>query len=219
MRLRRIGPWLAQLAVATALLLAGATAPAQQSFLARVVQVDDGDSITVVRGRQQVRIRLDGIDCPEVGQDFGRRARQFTARWIGKTVSVEPREADEYGRLVARVRAQGEDLSIELVKAGLAWHYRRYSSDSALARAEREARDARLGLWGQPNPIPPWDYRHRSRQAPRPATGGTYHGNVRSLVFHALGCPHYNCANCRRVFASVAEAKAAGFRPHTACVE
>ena len=74
-------------------------------------------------------IPLEGIDAPERGQDFATKAKQFTSSLVfGKHVHILPREKDRYGRLVARVRVDDTDVSLELVKAGLAWHYKKYSS-------------------------------------------------------------------------------------------
>ncbi len=112
-----------------------------QDFTAKCVGVTDGDTITVLVGTEQMKIRLEGIDTPETGQDFATRAKQFTSGLVfGKHVHILPKEKDRYGRLVARVQVEGKDVSLELVKAGLAWHYNRYSSDRELAVAERRAR-------------------------------------------------------------------------------
>lgn len=137
-----------------------------REFSARVVGIQDGDTITVLRGAQQVRIRLYGIDCPERGQPFYRRAREFTASQVfGKTVTVEVIEQDRYGRLVARVYTpEGVELNKELVRAGLAWWYQRYAPhEIELARLEEEARASRRGLWSESSPVPPWEWRAKAR--------------------------------------------------------
>ena len=78
--------------------------PAVAEFAGKVVGVSDGDTMTVLCDRTQVRIRLYGIDCPETGQDFGFRAKQFTAELaFGQVVKVVPRDRDRYGRIVADV--------------------------------------------------------------------------------------------------------------------
>ena len=99
--------------------------PAVAEFAGKVVGVSEGDTMTVLRDQTQVRIRLYGIDCPETGQDFGSRAKQFTADLaFGKVVTVVPRDRDRYGRIVANVvLPDGRVLNDELVKAGLAWWY------------------------------------------------------------------------------------------------
>jgi micrococcal nuclease len=149
-------------ALAVALLLVGAPVRAE-SFAAKVIAVHDGDTISVLRhGRERLRVRIDGIDCPELYQHYGRRAKQLTGDLaFGRMVTVVPVDEDAYGRLVARIRVDGEDLSLALVRRGLAWHYKRYSSDPALANAERQARADRVGLWAQSNPVPPWEWRRR----------------------------------------------------------
>ncbi len=92
-----------------------------QDFTAKCVGVTDGDTITVLVGLEQMKIRLEGIDTPETGQDFATRAKQFTSGLVfGKHVHILPKEKDRYGRLVARVQVEGKDVSLELVKAGLA---------------------------------------------------------------------------------------------------
>jgi micrococcal nuclease len=116
----------------------------------------------------------------------------------------------------------GRDAGLDMVRAGLAWHYVRYSNDSLLASAERDARGAHRGLWVQPAPIAPWEFRRPSGTLgiarPKPRSSGPYHGNLRSRVFHGPGCQHYDCPNCGAEFESAAAAAAAGYRPHAACV-
>lgn len=137
-----------------------------ESFVGKVVAVHDGDTISVMRSGRAERVRLDGVDSPERGQDYSKHARVFLADMVfGKVVSVEVRDTDRYGRTVGRVALDGRDAGLELVRAGLAWHVTRYSTDAALARAEREARTARRGLWALPKPVPPWEFRHRTSRA------------------------------------------------------
>ena len=201
------------------------TASAGDPFAARCVGVTDGDTITVLTPeKQEIRIRIEGIDCPEGSQDFSRKAKDFTSALVfGKTVTIQPKEYDDYGRLVGRVEADGIDLSLALVTAGLAWHFKRYDSDPVLARAEEVARAAQIGIFSMPDPIPPWLYRSGTRQVeaePEVESGGiVYHGNVNSKVFHAPGCQHYDCKNCTRVLNSKEEAERLGYRPHAQCVQ
>ena len=84
-------------------------------------------------------------------------------RRVGKTVRVDVRGRDRNGREVARVHVDGRDLSLELLRAGFAWHYRRYSRESSLARLQAEARAARRGLWADARPVPPWEWRRQRR--------------------------------------------------------
>ncbi len=124
-----------------------------QDFISKCVGVTDGDTITVLVGLEQIKIRLEGIDTPERGQDFSDRAKQLTSSLVfGKYVHILPKERDRYGRLVARVRVNDRDVSLELVKAGLAWHYKKYSSAPELVVAERQAKAERLGVWSLAEP-------------------------------------------------------------------
>lgn len=133
-------------------------------FEGKVVSVQDGDTLEVLRHGRAVRVRLHGVDCPEKRQAFGAAAKSRTsALAYGQTVRVLPRDQDRYGRLVAEVvLPDGRSLNKELVKAGLAWWYKRYApEDKALADLELKAKDARLGLWGEPEPLAPWSFRRK----------------------------------------------------------
>jgi micrococcal nuclease len=148
------------LAFAVALLLLARSASAEL-FIGQVIGVTDGDTLTILRGGRPAVVRLRGIDAPERGQPYATRAQQYLAGLaFGQVVTVDSDERDRYGRLVAEVRLpDGRSLSQELVRAGYAWWFRRYSSDPTLARPEAEARIARRGLWADPSPTPPWTYR------------------------------------------------------------
>ncbi len=139
--------------------------PRHEAFEGKVVGVADGDTLVVLDGTAQVRVRLHGIDCPERGQAFGAAARRFASSLaFGKSVTVRSLGKDRYGRLLGEVvLSDGRSLNRELVAAGMAWHYARYSDDEALARAEREARKARVGIWSEPDPVAPWSYRAAGR--------------------------------------------------------
>ncbi len=123
--------------------------------------VSDGDTITVLHNGKGERIRLHGIDCPEKRQAFGNRAKQFTSNLVfAKTVTVQAVDRDRYGRTVGGVlMPDGRSLNHELVWAGLAWMYRRYTTDQSLSDLEEEARVARRGLWADPHAVPPWEWR------------------------------------------------------------
>ena len=134
----------------------------------RVVRVRDGDSIVVLRGGVGVEVRLDGIDCPELAQAFGRKAKNFTSGLaFGKSVRLSGKGKDRYGRELADVLLpDGRSLNRELVSAGFAWWYRKYSSDRGLESLEQAARKARRGLWADSGPVPPWDFRVRGSGPP-----------------------------------------------------
>ena len=127
----------------------------------KVVRVTDGDTITVLCDQKMVKIRLNEIDSPERGQPFGKAAKKFTSDLaFGKEVTVQTHGQDKYGRTIGNViLPNGNNLNRELVKAGLAWWYRKYSKDESIGELEKEAREKKLGLWADKNPIPPWDWR------------------------------------------------------------
>lgn len=136
-------------------------------FSALVIKIVDGDTYDVLTAdRQTIRIRMNGIDAPEKKQAFGQKAKdQLAALCFRQTVRVEPLSYDRNGRLIAdAINPQGLHLSLEMVKRGYAWHFKKYSSDPVLANAEINARRQRLGLWADPNPMPPWTYRAMRRK-------------------------------------------------------
>lgn len=142
----------------------------------RVVSVHDGDTVMCIDDdKAQHKVRLFGIDAPEIGQAFGTKSRdKLAALAKGRTVEVEVQGEDRYGRTLARLEADGEDVNREMVKAGLAWHYARYSDDATLAAAQRDARAAKRGLWADKKPVPPWEWRatERDRKADKAAPAG-----------------------------------------------
>jgi len=138
--------------------LFGNTAMAWHGY---VVEVLDGDSLRVKRGTKFYEIRLYGIDTPEYKQSYWKKAKRFTKnRTYKKTVSIEPRDVDRYGRIVALVKSQGRLVNQELVRDGLAWVYPKYCLQQPLCREmkkeEARARRERRGLWKEKNPLSPW---------------------------------------------------------------
>jgi hypothetical protein len=127
-------------------------------------KVLDGDTIFIMKDEKEIKIKLDGVDCPEMGQDFGKAAKQFTSDLVlGKIVEINIRGFDKYRTLVAYVVVENNDISLELIKAGLAWNYKRFSSDDPIyPLAEKDARNSKIGLWSMANPIAPWDFRYEA---------------------------------------------------------
>ena len=129
----------------------------------------DGDTIEVLHDGQPEKIRLYGIDCPEVAhkqgeqtQPFGAKAKEFTALFCGnKNIRVVTKGKDRYDRTIGIIYLDdGKCLNEELLKAGLAWHYRKYDQTQAWIDLEAIARKNKTGLWNDQNPLPPWEYRH-----------------------------------------------------------
>ena len=145
--------------MAVCLLLALAF-PAWADFTGKVVSVADGDTITVLREREQVRVRLVEIDAPENAQAFGSRSRQsLSDLCFNKTAKLENKGKDRYGRTLARVICDGADANAEQVRRGMAWVYDRYVTDRGLYSIQDEARAAKRGLWADVRPVPPWEWR------------------------------------------------------------
>lgn len=144
----------------------------------RVVGVSDGDTLTCLTSEnRQIKTRLAQIDAPEKDQAFGQRSKQALSDLIfGKSVVLQPETTDKYGRTVAKVLIGGRDVNLVLVKTGMAWVYTQYARDQAYFAAEREARSSRAGLWSDPNPIRPSDWRHGGKSASRQAP--THAGSV-----------------------------------------
>jgi endonuclease YncB( thermonuclease family) len=158
--------------MSSAILLAS-VASAEVFFDARVSAVFDGDTIEVVRElgdgeTKREKIRLAGIDAPERGQPWSRRAkRALSERVLGKPVRVNAVSTDRWGRTVGEVYADDVCVGCELLREGHVWVFRRYSDDRVLVGLEAEARAARRGLWSLPSAerIPPWEWRDGERGA------------------------------------------------------
>ena len=138
----------------------------KQSREGLVVKIVDGDTYDVIRNGIQTRVRMDGIDAPERGMDYYKVSKDYLGSLcMNKKIRLQVSKKDRYGRLIAKTYLpDGREAGQELVKAGMAWHFKKYSSDATLARLEREARAARRGLWSAGNPIAPWDFRKQKRK-------------------------------------------------------
>ena len=131
-------------------------------LLCLVVGVSDGDTITVRCGDQpQERIRLLEIDAPEKKQAYGQKAKQALSVLIfGKEITVEEAGHDRYKRTLAHLKLDGLDVNREMVKLGYAWCYRQYLKDRTCLDDEEQAREEKIGLWADKDPMPPWQWRH-----------------------------------------------------------
>jgi len=136
--------------------------PAQADFQGRVVSITDGDTLTVLVGTQQVKVRLAEIDAPESKQPFGQRSKQSLGELcFGKDARLVEQGHDRYKRTIARVYCAGIDASREQVRRGMAWVFDRYVMDRALYVDQEAARAAKRGLWADPKPVPPWEWRRK----------------------------------------------------------
>ncbi len=166
-------------------------------------KVSDGDTIKVTCNGRKVKIRLYGVDTPETSQRHGLEATQYTKQVVlGKTVDIRVIDTDRYGRSVAMVMQGDLNLNEMLVRNGYAWVYGRYCKESFcddFKSYEKRARQQHMGLGVDNGPTAPWDYRRASkggstasRNESQIASPGSYHGNVKSYVFHGSGYQHYN---------------------------
>jgi micrococcal nuclease len=137
----------------------------------KVVKIADGDTLIILDGANtQHKIRLAGIDAPEKGQPFGTKAREpLAGKVFGQTVRVEVIDVDRYKREVGRTYLSERFINMEMVRDGLAWRYVQYDKPGEFAAAEADAREHRRGLWADPNPVPPWEWRRAKRQAAKAA--------------------------------------------------
>lgn len=128
----------------------------------RVVGVYDGDTITVLTpAKEQLKVRLYGVDAPELKQPFGSRAKEELSSLVfGREVRLQVSQRDRYGRIVARVYVGDTEVNVLMVQRGYAWWYRDYAKRAKeLETAEREAKAARRGLWADKRAVAPWDWR------------------------------------------------------------
>ena len=164
----------------------------------KVVHVADGDTITVMKSGQKVKVRLYGIDTPEKSQWYGQNAKAFTSSQVmGKQVDVQVLDTDRYGRAVGVVTVGDLVLNKHLVEYGYAWVYYQYCKKafcSAWAKAEYEAKKAKRGLWKNVKAIPPWEYRRAKR-------GKSSSTEAKALAAGGSGCDcsgnRYNCKDFR----------------------
>jgi micrococcal nuclease len=138
-----------------------------QTYTGKVIGVKDGDTVVVLDAENtQTTLRLAEVDCPEKAQAFGTRAKQFTSDAVYlKQVKYEVTDTDRYGRSIAKIYYDDNKyLSAEIIKNGFGWQYKQYSTSKLLARLEQEARQNKRGLWVDPNPVYPSDFRKSKRQ-------------------------------------------------------
>lgn len=134
----------------------------------KVISIMDGDTFKLLTVENKtLKIRLNGIDAPEKGQDFSGASKEYLGKLLaGSNIRVVDKGKDKYGRTIGDVYTEnGILVNLELVKAGMAWHFLKYSQDPQLAAAERVARQHKTGLWQLAEPIAPWDYRKRKKKS------------------------------------------------------
>lgn len=130
-------------------------------FYGKVVSIADGDTITILtEKKRQIKVRLENIDAPEKGQDFGTQSKNHISKLIfNKTVLISDSGTDRYGRVLGTVYLNNANINKQMVKSGYAWVYRRYLKDKSYIALEDEARRLKRGLWAGKNPIEPSQWR------------------------------------------------------------
>ena len=204
----------------------------------KVLSVLDGDTIIVLDAtvNRQHLVRLRGTDAPELAQAYGQQARQRLASLLAdKSVKVEFKSTDRYGRLIGRVLLEDEDVALTQLSAGLTWYYTNYTNELSTedkrlyTQAEQAARAARRGLWQEGAPVSPWDFRSSKGLTDEPVLEGeparpvqseaALLGNRRTKLYYSTACPHARRipARLRVRFKSSAEAERAGYRAAPGC--
>jgi len=164
----------------------------------KVIKVIDGDTLDVLQADKSIeRIRLAAIDAPEKGQAFGKKAKQYLLKAVaGKDVSVDYHKRGKYKRIIGRVRLNGQDINLQMIVSGHAWHYKKFQNEQArgdrLAYAEafEQARQFNIGLFADKAAVAPWDYRRIKRAPKKRQTPLTREGlsvvwvNTRSKKYH-----------------------------------
>jgi micrococcal nuclease len=141
----------------------------------RVVRIIDGDTIDCLIDYKTIRVRLHAIDAPEKKQDFYTRSKEALSQLCqGKNAVLVQHGYDRYHRLIADLYVNNQHINYKMVELGMAWHFKKYSSDINLAELEKTARNHKKGLWSLKLPIAPWDYRAMKKHLK--------HGTARSSI-------------------------------------
>ena len=161
------------------------------SFRGKVVGVSDGDTIKVLSNREEVTVRLEGIDAPETRQSFGNQSKQALSHLVfGREVTVLYTTEDRAGRNIGTVLVNDTDINAKMIEDGWEWHYKDFGENARLASLEEKAQSAKRGLWADSNPLPPWEYRARQkRERGEPAT--RFWLNLTSNIRHNENCEHF----------------------------
>lgn len=187
----------------------------------KVVHVTDGDTVGILVGKETIKIRLEGIDAPESKQAFGTKSKEALTKLVaGKNALVKKTGEDRYKRTLGTIFVGDSNINAKMVEDGWAWHYKQYSKDEELAKLEAKAREAKLGLWADPKPLPPWEFRQRQKEKNKPETETVeskpaepavkkFWLNASSNIRHNESCEHFNNTKKGR-FCSESDGKACG---------
>ncbi len=159
----------------------------------RVTKIIRGDEFEVIAPDGVIeRVRLYGIDTPGEPQPYGKEIKEYVTRRVsGKAVEVTPLVRDHFNRIIAYVSVDSSSLIEELLRIGYAWWYRKYVPwETGLAKLEADARKARVGLWSDRAPIPPWEFQPlppSETAAVKAFDSISARGTVREKIVNAVG--------------------------------
>jgi micrococcal nuclease len=144
----------------------GAPTAIETRLQLKVTSVHDGDTFTGINeANEQMKVRLDAVDAPELSQPYGQASRKALGEKIfGKTVTVITKKHDRYGRTIGHVLIDKRDVNLELLEDGAVWHYTAYDHNKRLREAEASARSSKKGLWRDASPVAPWDWRRTEKE-------------------------------------------------------
>lgn len=146
------------------------TALGDETVDGKVTRIIDGDSILVTDSKSvEYEVQLEGIDAPEIKQDFGKESTEGLSKLLkDKTVRITWKSKDNFERPLAQIYDGDKHINMEMIKSGMAWHFKRYNKDEELANAETAAKEAKKGLWAKESPVAPWDYRKENKAPDKP---------------------------------------------------
>lgn len=133
----------------------------EQFYTGKITRVIDGDTFVMQTTAGSIKVRLDGIDCPENKQPYSAESKAFLSKFLNLECKIHKKGTDRYGRILGVLWVEGININLFMVQEGYAWHFKKYSKDNVLAQAEVEAKVKKKGLWQEPNPVAPWDWRKK----------------------------------------------------------
>ena len=132
----------------------------------KVIKITDGDTFVLLTdSKEQIKIRLHGIDAPEKKQDYGTDSKNYLSNLVfKKDIIIEYKNRDRYGRRIGIAFMEDVNVNEKMLSEGMAWHFKKYDTNSQWSVLESKAKEEKKGLWSQPNPVAPWEWRVRKKR-------------------------------------------------------
>ena len=132
----------------------------------KVIKITDGDTFVLLTdSKEQIKIRLHGIDAPEKKQDYGTVSKNYLSNLVfKKDITIEFKNRDRYGRSIGIAFVEGVNVNEKMLAEGMAWHFKKYDTNSQWSALEIKAKKEKKGLWSQSNPVAPWEWRVRKKR-------------------------------------------------------